>query len=110
MDVYWKSKKLKSQIEDLKYLSKKYDRKVARNVVKRMKEIQSFPSYADLPASSHKHPIKEGKNFLYFAVDLPNIGSGRGKWRLIFEPYGDYDMSDYHTIRAVKIIGIEDYH
>lgn len=110
MEVYWKSQKLKQQLEDFNSLCKQYDKKVAKNVVKRIKEIQAFPSYADLPPNTHKHSIKDGKKFLYFGVDLPHVGGKRGKWRLVFEPYGDFDHADQRTIRAVKILGIKDYH
>ena len=111
MEIYWKNKKLRLQLEDLSFLQKKYDIKTAHNIVKRLQEIKYSPSYVNLPPSSRKHSIKDGKKFKYFAVDLPSTGSGRGKWRLIFIPYGkDVDMSNQKTITSIEIMGIIDYH
>lgn len=110
MEVYWKSAKLKSQLENEAHLIREYDIKVAQSVAKRMKEIVSFPSYADLPPNANKHSIKNGNRLLYYAVDLPSLGSGRGKLRLTFEPYGEYDLANQKTVVSIKITGIEDYH
>lgn len=110
MEIYWGNEKIRKEMESEGLLKSKYDEKVARNVVKRLKEIDSFPSYADLPPNSGKHSLKQGNKFIAFAVDLPGRGKGRGKWRLVFEPYGKYDLANQKTITAVKILGIEDYH
>ncbi len=110
MEIHWKSEKLRREMEDFDLLKSMYDEKMALNVARRLKEIKSFPFYTDLPPNTRKHSVKQGKKFLYFAVDLPNIRGGRGKWRLIFEPHGKYDLANQKTIVAVKIIGIENYH
>ena len=47
---------------------------------------------------------------MYYAVDLPELGMKRGKYRLIFRPYGEHDLAHIETITAVLILGIEDYH
>jgi hypothetical protein len=110
MKIYWKDKKLKDELEDIDFLNSNYDKKVAKNVAKRLREIGSFPSYADLPPNTKKHSIKDGRKFLYFSVDLPGINNKRGKWRLIFIPLDEYDMSNQKSITSVKILGIKDTH
>jgi hypothetical protein len=110
MTIHWKNQKLKTNLESCKFLESQYDKKVAKSVVTRLKQIEYSESYDSIPPNAHKHPIKKGKKILYFAVDLPNIGGGRGKWRLIFEPYGEYDLLDYKSIVEVRILRIENYH
>lgn len=111
MQIYWTSDKLKKQLEDLDFLVGKYGVKVANKVAQRLIELDQADNYAKIPQSSGKHSIKEGKKFLYFAVDLPDIGGKRGKNRLIFRPYGvGYDPANQSTIVAVEILGIKNYH
>lgn len=110
MEIYWENEKLRKELEDFGHLKSKYDEKVAKSVVQRINEIKSFPTYVDLPPNTHKHSIKDGNTFRYFAVDLPSRGGGRGKLRLTFIPNGAYDPSNQKTIIAVKILGIENYH
>jgi len=110
MEIHWKSEKLRRELENFNHLKSQYDEKVAQNVAKRLLEIGSFPTYADLPLNARKHSVKEGKKLRYFAVDLPSRGAGRGKWRLIFVPHGEYDPANQKTIISVEILGIENYH
>lgn len=110
MEIYWQNDQLKLKLEDSGYLSRTYDKKVAKVVAQRLLEIAKAPTYAQLPPATGKHPIKEGKKFLYFAVDVPSIGEKRGKYRLLFKPFGAHDMAHIETICAVVIIGIDDYH
>ena len=111
MEIYWKNDKLKKQLEDGSFLESKYDKKIARKVAQRLIELSEAPNYAKLPISSGKHPIKTGKKFLYYAVDVPGRGDrGRGQLRLLFKPCGEYDLARIETIMSVVIIGLEDYH
>jgi hypothetical protein len=110
MEIYWISTKLKNNLENEGYLSKEFDPKVAKKVAQRLKELGSATSYAQLPPATGKHPIREGKKFLYFAVDIPGKGEGRGKLRLLFRPYGEHDLAHIETITAIVIISLEDYH
>jgi len=72
MEIRWKSKRLKSELENNDFLESLYGKKVARNVVKRLNEIKYSDSYTDIPSNAKKHSVKKGNKFLYFAVDLPN--------------------------------------
>ena len=110
MEIYWKSTKLRKELEDFDHLQSNYEEKVAMNIVQRLQELKFSASYVAIPPNAKAHSIKKGKKFLYFAVDLPHRGGGRGKWRLAFEPYGEYDSANQSTITAIKILGIENYH
>lgn len=110
MQIHWDSDKLKEQLESYDFLVSKYDFKVASKVAQRIIELSEADNYTKVPVSSGKHSIKEGKKFLYFAVDLPSISGKRSKNRLIFEPIGSYDPANQTTITAVKILGIKNYH
>ncbi len=110
MEIYWITTQLKTELEDEAFLTKRYDQKVARKVAQRLREIGAAPSYAKLPPATGKHPIKEGSRFLYFAVDVPGLGEKRGKLRLLFKPFGEYNSAHVETIVAVVILGLDDYH
>lgn len=110
MEIHWNSTKVRKELEDFDLLTSTYGEKVANNVVKRINELKYSASYVAIPPNANAHSIKQGKKFLYFAVDLPDKGKGRGKWRLTFEPYGDYDLANQSTITAIKIREIENYH
>ncbi len=110
MELYWKNKKIKEFLEDPVALRSEYGRKVAKKVAQRISELQSFPTYADLPPSTRKHSIKDGKSLRYMCVDLPHEGGGRGKWRLAFVPYGEYEPANQKTISSIEIIGIINHH
>ncbi len=105
MDIYWKNEKLKKDLHDFSFLKKHYGEKVAEKVSQRLQELAMFPTYADLPINMHKHCVNN-----YFAVDLPNEGGGRGKWRLCFMSAADFDSTNQSTITGVIIIGIKNYH
>jgi len=110
MEIHWKSDKLRNDLQNLKLLRSRYGVKVAESVAIRLREIGMFPSYADLPLASRKHPLYVGKKIVCFSVDLPEEGKGRGKWRLLFKPLGEYDLTDLKTITSVEILEIKDPH
>lgn len=110
MEIHWEDDTLKKRLEDNKWLEKTYDEKVGRNIAQRLVEIDNSKHYGKLPPYAHPHPIKEGKKFLYYAVDVSGRGEGRGRLRLLFRPYGEHDLARVETITAVVILGLEDYH
>jgi len=109
MEVYWKDNKTRELFESEKaLLDAGFDKKEAKKAIKAMSNIASVVSINQLPRNLRCHPIKEGKKFLYFTVDVPSIGGGRGIHRIRFIPLGDeYDLSDLTTITQVEILGIE---
>lgn len=110
MEIHWSSAKLKKDLQDGRFLTRSYDEKVAKKVAQRLQEIAAAPSYAQLPPASRPHPIWDGNEFLYYAVDVPGIGEARGKLRLTFTPYGEHDLAHVETITAVVITGLTNYH
>ncbi len=110
MKIHWRSEKFKKELENKALLLSTYDKKMARNISRRLIELEEAENYAKVPTYSGKHSIKEGKKFLYFAVDLPGRSEKRGKNRLLFRPYGDYDLSNSSTIKEIEILQIKNYH
>lgn len=110
MNIHWETEKLKNQLENYEFLKSSYDKKLANKVVLRIQQLQSAPTYCDIPQSANKHTIKEKKDNFYFTVDLSQLGKKRGKLRLAFEPYGEYDKAIQKTITSIMIIGILDSH
>ena len=112
MEVYWKNYKIKQLFEsEQALLDMGFDKKEAKKAFKAIANIVSVTSINQLPKNMRCHPIKEGKKFIYFAVDIPSIGGRQGKNRIIFVPVGEeYDLTDLKTINKVEIQGIKDHH
>jgi hypothetical protein len=110
MEIHWGDLELKKRLESAEFLERKYDKKVARQVSKRLRELGAFRHYGLLPGSMHSHPLNFGKEGKCFAVDVPGIGEKRGKLRLLFRPYGDHDISRVETITKIVIIDLRNYH
>lgn len=108
MEVYWKDNKTKELFEsEQALLDAGFDKKEAKKAIKALSNIIAVTSINQLPRNLYCHPIKEGKKFLYFTVDVPSIGGGRGVHRIRFIPVGDeYDLSNLTTITRVEILGI----
>ncbi len=50
-----------------------------------------------------RHKLDHDKNGCW-GIDISK------KWRIVIEPIGDFDPEDLNTIKAVRIVSIEDYH
>jgi hypothetical protein len=109
MEIYWKDKKTRDLFEsEQALLHAGFDKKEAKKAVYAISSISAVKSINQLPKNLCCHPIKKGKKFLYFTVDVPSVGGGRGKHRIRFIPVGDEcDLSDLTTITKVEILGIE---
>ncbi len=109
MEISWKDSKTKELFENEQaLLNAGFDKKEAKKAIKAIFHIASVISINQLPQNLYCHPIKKGKKFLYFTVDIPSIGSGRGKHRICFIPVGDeYDLSNLTTITKIEILKIE---
>ena len=111
MEIYWKDEKTRKLFESEEVLrASGFDKKERFKILEAMSNIDAVNSINELPHNMGCHPIKKGKKFLYFAVDIPSVGGGRGKNRILLFPQGDYDLSDLKTITKVEILGIGDYH
>ncbi len=105
MEIYWYTDNLRKKLENKEFLGANFDKKVVKNIVKRLKEIDSADTYAHLPIASGKHFLEDSRSKV-FTLDLPGIGERRGDKRLACRPYGEYDSTRVETIRAVMILGI----
>ena len=106
MIVHWRSQSLKAEFEDENFLKSTYGNNIVKKVAKRINQLESFPTYADLPGSTGKHSIGGKKSFKYFTVDLSE--KGRGNLRIAFIPVGDFDPANQRTITEIKILKITD--
>jgi len=111
MEVYWKDNKIRELFENEQaLLNAGFDKKEAKKAIKALLNITAVTSVNQVPRNLRFHSIKEGKKFLYFTVDVPSLGGGRGKHRIRFIPVGDegddYDLSNLTTVTKVEILGI----
>jgi len=110
MEIYWKNEKTKELFKSEKKLQKKgLDKKERRNLFTAMNFLQECTSINKMPSRYNCHPLKSTNPPLY-GLDLPSVGGGRGKNRIILIPIGDFDKAHIETITKVKIMGIENYH
>jgi len=91
---FWQSSKL---------LTRKYGAENAKKIQRRIMEMQASPSFADLPPAARPHPlIGDHKGCFSLHIQQP--------FRLIVEPYGDFDLACISTIKSVTILTVTDYH
>lgn len=107
MEIYWKSDKIKKEVESLA--------KSDKRVNKRMIQIDEAPNFLDLvPSGCGRAHFLKGNLSGYFAIDASCKNDSR---RYICEPRGDNlekdENGDYkkETITELMIIKIEkNYH
>jgi len=111
MEIYWEDN-IRELFEDETALaSRGFDKKEVKNILKAVANIAAVNSINELPRNMHCHPIKKGKKFEYFAIDIPSLGGRRGKNRILLIPAGDeWDSAHLKTITKVEILGIKNYH
>ena len=113
MNIFWKDKKTRELFENIENLKKSgLDKKEIKKVFMALQNMGATESVNLLPRNMNFHSIKSGKRFLYFAVDIPSIGGGRGKNRIIFKPPDDseFDLANLSTVKSIEVLGIQDYH
>ncbi len=113
MQIFWKNKRIKEICESKDKMKKaKLDKKEQKNLVKAILSLKNVKSIDQMPKNFHCHPIKKGKKFLSFAIDLPSVGGGRGKNRLLVKPPDglEYDLAKLQTITSIEILEIKNYH
>ncbi len=109
MEVYWIDEKTKEMFESEDLLKGAgFDKKESKKIIKALSHISAVTSINQLPRNLCCHPIKQGKKFLHFTVDVPSLGGNRGKYRIQFIPVGDeFNLLDLRTITKVEILGIK---
>jgi len=100
MQVEFKNPKLKKICEDNKRLSKKYGDKQAKEIIKRINELDAAANLYDISKipQARLHPLRQNWKG-YCSVDVKH------PYRIFLLPLNG-DLSDIKTITAVKIVNI----
>ena len=110
MDIRFKTKKLKKQMEDERSMQRAYG-DLAKTLQRRLRTLAEAPALADVPGRPpDRCHLLTGGYAGQFAVMLS------GNWRLIFEP--DHDPAplrpdgglDLTAVTAIRILEVADYH
>lgn len=106
MKIHYKNKRIEKVFKTPINLQKKYGAIDAQKIDRVMKILDSADCMTDLPPASRPHP-REPKSRQIFSID---ISKHRRPRRLLFKPYGDYDLLDFSTIKEVEILEVEYSH
>ena len=91
MKIDYKSDKQKAQLENFKYLSKTYGILIARQIIKRIQELDAAFCLKEMPPQAGTHPLK-GNLKGYFSIDIN--GSALS---ILIEPQDEFDITNYST-------------
>lgn len=109
MELTYKSNKLKNLCENPKYnkeVIKKYGSEVAKKLPRRIIELKSFHSLADVPTNLpyRRHKLKGNRNNA-FAVNIT------GQYRLIFrQKENNIIIEDLKTIKEIEIMEVSKHY
>lgn len=116
MDILYKNKKLEKLFNNIRELSKKYGFENAKKIMLRQQQVraaQDLFEFSKIPPSTRCHELHSKKGVDrrgQFSISLD------GGSRLIFEPCDDPLPTGpdgkliWRNIRAIRILGVEDYH
>jgi len=101
MEIEYKSNSLRKKCEQ----ADRYYGLQAKKLTQRLGQLYAAQDLTDIQkiGSARLHQL-EGDLEGCFAVDINH------PFRIVFEPVGDFDIPDYSTIKAIKILEIVDYH
>lgn len=105
MEIEWKDEKTMKYLTNHEQIQIDFDKKVKDKLFLRYQQFISAKNLGDMPSSARVHPVDD-----LYAVDLPHIGSKRGKYRLLFELLETENLLDPKQTTKIKIIKITDYH
>lgn len=111
MHIIFKGQKEQQLFESSKELKRKFGPDLAKKLMKRLSELAAVDSLAQVSQlpPARCHPLKGDRKGQY-AVDL------KQPFRLIFDvaqdpvPYRSDGSVDISKVKAVRIVGVEDYH
>ncbi|MYE38178.1 MAG: hypothetical protein F4X82_01500 [Candidatus Spechtbacteria bacterium SB0662_bin_43] len=110
MIVQFRNKKLKSELQDLEHLSKRFDAKEVESIIDILTRLEEVQFLSELPRNFRCHPLK-GKMKGRFAIDVPATGKRRGGNRLVLQPTEESsNETDPRKVSHILILGIGDYH
>ena len=104
MEILYSNRKQEKILTNSRLVKKEYN-EISNKLLNRLTELKSVDCLEDIPVvpPPRRHKLS-GNLDNRWAVDL------NGKMRLVFEPYGNYDVNDLTTINSIKIIDIMNYH
>lgn len=106
MKIYYKSTKLEKILTKEKKIIKNYGADVSDKIIQRINELNAAPCLLDLPPTARPHPYQP-KSSEIFSIDISKHKKPR---RLLFKPYGNYDIENYETITEIEIQTIKKIH
>lgn len=110
MEIYWKNKRVRAEMEDSKYLLKHFDKKEVKNINAIFFSLKRARVLAELPRRFRCHLLK-GEKKGQFAIDIPGLKGKRGGNRLLLRPAGENaGETDLSKIECIQVFSIENYH
>jgi len=102
MEIHYKNGKDESILNDERKIKKHYN-KSSINIMNRLTELRAATCLEDIPICPppRRHKL-EGED--RWSVRYTK------NYRIIFEPYGEYNINDLKTIKEIRILELEDYH
>jgi len=100
--IHYKNKKDKAILTDQRKIVRYYN-KSAQSIMNRLTELLAADSLDDIPISPP--PVRHklvGTN--QWAVKYSK------NYRIIFEPWGEYNINDLKSIKEIRILKLDDYH
>ena len=104
MDIFYANRKQEKIFSNPRLLKKEYNL-LSNKIMIRLTELISANCLENIPSDPppRRHKLSNDLDEKW-AVDLD------GKTRLVFEPYGSYDINDLTSITSIKIIDVMNYH
>jgi proteic killer suppression protein len=107
--IEFSSRKLKNKLSSIKSLNKDYPQKIARNIIKRINQLQAFDCLAEVPTTPpfRRHSLS-GKRKNQLAIDLSE------RYRIIFIPIyeceEDNENKNHKNVNKIKIMEVSNHY
>lgn len=104
MVIHYSSNKEEKILTNERLIKKYYGNDFLR-IANRLSEIRAVNNLSEIPEvpPPRRHKLK-GDLHNCWGIDYSK------NFRIIVEPYGEYDVNDLKTIVQIKIVSLEDYH
>ena len=106
MQIHYKDSKIKKLLTDEWKMKKKFGEQATDKIIQRMQELDASENIMDLPPAARAHP-HEPKHKEIFSVD---ILKHKHSMRLLIKPFGEYNITDYKTIKEIEIQNVIKIH
>jgi proteic killer suppression protein len=103
--IHYSNKKDESTLEDERLIDRYYKKDESKNIKARLTELRAANCLSEIPECPP--PVRHKLN-----------GNYNGHWcvryskndRIIFKPFGTYNINDLNTITEIEIVRLGDYH